>query len=71
MITKTEITTQAIARSISRGEIVHIPHNQANHSILEHRCYHSVETARAVEYWGDSPDEWRVHVDMPEQDETV
>ena len=58
-------TDQAIARSVSHTEIVHLPYSLADESALTAECEDSVDCPDRVEFWGTTEDgsEWRVHLD--------
>ena len=63
---------QAIARSISHNEIVHIdasdPNRKRIEDILVRDCEGSVKNGEVNEYWGviENGDDWRIHVAVPE-----
>lgn len=67
----TKQAEQAIARSISHNEIVHIEANPASAEYLEiaEASDDSVDTGGMVEFWGERDgDTWRVHVRTWPQD---
>ena len=64
MSNNTMTAEQAIQRSISHNEIVHIAHDSEAVEALTVRCDDHVEANEEHEFWGtdDDGNEWRVHV---------
>ena len=58
-------TDQAIARSVSHTEIVHLPYSLADESALMAACEDSADAGDRVEFWGKTEHgaEWRIHLD--------
>jgi hypothetical protein len=63
--TTTQAVSDAIARSVSRNEIVYLDHSDAAEEYLSAECEDRAEGAELVEFWGIDCDgnEWRVHLD--------
>lgn len=60
-----QVVSDAIDRSVSHNEIVHVDHHDAVVAELERECEGSAESMGTREFWGVDCDgrTWRVHVD--------
>jgi hypothetical protein len=57
-----------VERSILHDEIVHARYTDELYGTLLVACDDCVENGQVVEFWGANDDDWRIHLDLDEEE---